>query len=391
MSQNRFLQLETTLQEKRSRHTGKERVSLARGTSDLPEIDAATLKQIIDGIGVINTPQQVIDLIIKLHDRFANAKIMGRTLRTVFASSAPAEFKNLLNSVECIEKTDKTVKIKLTQSSVRLNAAGQHITISNPVTSKITTIKSSEIIINVAGVSHTMAKINKVFIYTDKIMVKAGILPAFTVWQTKSGAQAIALNYIPELHTVLSLTLGEQIVKNYNESNDKQPEGDCFAVAKSRVMAAYQQVNGKSLYDDLPASPINGLSAKKLFDMLWNIWYWHNKWLQAPQQYRAKGSAGAVSWAGIASPVDHAQVISGGLKPGAVVQVWQTEQQFTHLRDNHNSLPAGAFGHSFIFLNYHYEQGNITGMFIADQGTGWDGASPMGINTWGHYSGANFN
>jgi len=387
MSQNRFLQLEDTLKEKgQLMDTG--RVSLARSGG---VITAEELRQLIESAGTPDSPKAIIDLIVKFHSNHPNASISGETLNAVFGAEAPTEVKAVLKGITKIEKKGQKITVQLNKSSVQFSAGGQNITLSNPVTANVTTINSNEIVIELSGVSVWAGKVKKAFITPQKVSVKVGILPAITVWEPKSGAQSRVLNYMRGMHTMLSLSLGEQIVKNYNDSNDKQPGGDCFAVAKSRVLTAYSQVHGSSLLDNLPASPVNGLSSKKFFSLLWNDWYWHNKWLQAPQEYRAKGSAGAVVWAGIATAVDHNQVLSGDLQPGAVIQTWGSQAQFTHLRDNHNSMLDGTIGHSFIFLNYHYDKGNITGMYIADQGTGWDGATPMSINTWGHYSGANFN
>lgn len=182
-----------------------------------------------------------------------------------------------------------------------------------------------------------------------------------------------------------SLTVGEKIVVNFNADANKKPGGDCFAVAKDRVAEAWQQVKKEGLTDKLPASPVAGLSSKKVFTMLWNIHSWHKNWKNLPVEYRGKGSAGALAWAGKATAVDQNAIWSGKLLPGAVVQTWKKKDDFIRVRDGEK---PESIGHSFIFLNYVYKDGAILGMNIADQGTGWDDGT-LKKSTFEFWAGAN--
>ncbi|CAM1367779.1 hypothetical protein TPENAI_60287 [Tenacibaculum litopenaei] len=64
--------------------------------------------------------------------------------------------------------------------------------------------------------------------------------------------------------------------------------------------------------------------------------------------------------------VDQEGIWNGELKEGAIMQVYDSEEEFNTVVEGNNS---GAYGHSFIFLSYEYDaDGNITGMNIVDQG-----------------------
>ena len=74
------------------------------------------------------------------------------------------------------------------------------------------------------------------------------------------------------------------------------------------------------------------------------------------------GSAGAIAESGLGELKTREQIIAGELKPGAAIQVFTANT----IEESINNL---GYGHSFIFLNYNYnEDGNIIGMNVADQG-----------------------
>ena len=178
--------------------------------------------------------------------------------------------------------------------------------------------------------------------------------------------------------------IGNKILDYYNNlsSSQQQPGGDCFAVAKARVQKVWAIVSGGDLYDNLPASTIRGLSSREIFNMLWNC----VPSAQLPAQYNGMGSAGAMAWAGKGDLVTEDEIWAGKLETGAVIQVWKEKSDFDLIsKGNHIT----SYGHSFIFLNYVYEEGNITGMCIADQGTGWDNKDGIHRLTFGYWVGAN--
>ncbi|MGH1338855.1 MAG: hypothetical protein ACRBFS_22255 [Aureispira sp.] len=178
--------------------------------------------------------------------------------------------------------------------------------------------------------------------------------------------------------------IGQQILEYYTSlpSNQQQPGGDCFAIAKGRVQKIWAKVSGGDLYDNLPPSTVQGLSSRKIFNMLWNC----VPSKQLPPLYNGLGSAGAMAWAGKGDLVTEEEIWAGKLETGAVIQVWKQKSDFELISKGEN---IESYGHSFIFLNYVYEEGKIVRMRIADQGTGWD--SEEGINRFifGYWVAAN--
>lgn len=160
-------------------------------------------------------------------------------------------------------------------------------------------------------------------------------------------------------------TLGDRIVSNYNASSNQSPGGDCFQVAYDRVSEAYSQVCNAAL---------PSMSAFAEFDRLWAIKNDpQSTWMAFPQQYRGKGSTGAMASISAGTLIDEKGIWAGNLEPGAVVQTWLTDAGYNAARDG-NALPSGEIGHSFIFLEY-VRAPAIVGMRIADQGTGWSSAT----------------
>jgi len=75
------------------------------------------------------------------------------------------------------------------------------------------------------------------------------------------------------------------------------------------------------------------------------------------------------------------QILNGELKSGAAIQV------FTH--STVKESVENGFGHSFIFLNYTYdENNNIVGMKVADQGY-FNSRSSVGFDEFDSVFGAN--
>ena len=165
--------------------------------------------------------------------------------------------------------------------------------------------------------------------------------------------------------------LGNRIVTNFNNSPNKEPGGDCFEVAYNRVNEACVQVCNSAL---------PSLAAFAQFDRLWAIKNDpKNSWLQFPETYRGKGSAGAMASIGRGWLANENDIWSGSLNPGAVVQTWINQAGFNDARDGNRN---GEIGHSFIFREYVRNAANkIVALKIADQGTRWSESNmPNGVS-----------
>jgi hypothetical protein len=155
-----------------------------------------------------------------------------------------------------------------------------------------------------------------------------------------------------------SNAFGDKVVENYNKSTDKEPGGRCYE-------ACYARVKGASSGAPAVVPALDTISA---FGRLWGSYISPKQtWLKLPEEYRGKGAAGAVAYAGLGTLVDSDGIWRGGLKPGAVIQVWKNGADFERVKAG-NAVVDGSWGHSFIFLNYVYSGSTIVGMAIADQG-----------------------
>jgi hypothetical protein len=159
-------------------------------------------------------------------------------------------------------------------------------------------------------------------------------------------------------------TLGEKVVELYEKATlaAKRPGGSCFGVVHRRVQAAARaHCENRSL---------PSLKLFQQFDRLWGSKLDPKKsWLKYPPELRARGPAGALTMLGWGTLVEQAEIWRpgpepGGLLPGAVIQVWRTEEEFARVRDGLGS----GFGHAFIFRRYVNLQAAPQGMLVADQG-----------------------
>ncbi len=170
---------------------------------------------------------------------------------------------------------------------------------------------------------------------------------------------------------------GEKLVENYNKSNNKRPQGLCFEACYARVKEA-----GKSVGTVVPA-----LNNTSTFGRLWGSYIAPKKtWLELPEEYRAKGAAGAMAWAGMGTLVDSDGIWRGDLTPGAVIQVWRSAADFDLVKEG-NAVVDGSYGHSFFFLNYVKAGSSITGIVIADQG--FQSGDPLSKGEYAYWVGAN--
>ena len=165
--------------------------------------------------------------------------------------------------------------------------------------------------------------------------------------------------------------VADKIVENYENSKNKEPGGHCLAVSKRRFEKAYEDVLGHKVYKDLPNSMATTYyTPREVFDHLYDSASGtHNGWRSLPKEYRGKGSAGAIAYAGMGTLVDWFGIWNGKLRPGAMMQVWRLRKDYEEVIRGVSNKNFDPLGHSFIFIGYdRNEKNEIIGIRIADQG-----------------------
>ncbi|WP_242082686.1 hypothetical protein [Aestuariivivens sediminis] len=165
--------------------------------------------------------------------------------------------------------------------------------------------------------------------------------------------------------------VADKIVENYLNSNNKEPGGHCLTVSKARFENAYKAVYGHSFYKDLPeriATPY--YTPGEVFDFLYfSASGTHIGWRSLPKEYRGRGNAGAIAYAGMGTLIDSLGIWGGQLHPGAMLQVWRYRSDYELVVNGTSDKDFDPYGHSFIFLGYvRDEKQDIIGIRIADQG-----------------------
>jgi hypothetical protein len=165
--------------------------------------------------------------------------------------------------------------------------------------------------------------------------------------------------------------VADKIVENYLISENKEPGGHCLSVSKGRFEQAYNEVHGHLPYQDLPDSMASKFHTPKLvFNSLFvSASEIHPKWQSLPEEYRGKGNAGAIAYAGMGTLVDTPGIWAGQLRPGALMQVWRYTEDYEQVVQGVDVIKLDPYGHSFIFISYVRDEHNtIVGLNIADQG-----------------------
>lgn len=171
--------------------------------------------------------------------------------------------------------------------------------------------------------------------------------------------------------------LGQKIVEDYSKSSRKSPGGLCYETCYARVKDA-----GRTVGTVVPA-----LDNKSTFGRLWGSFIApKSSWLELPEEYRGKGAAGAMAWAGLGTLVDSDGIWRGDLEPGAVIQTWKKAGDYDSVKEG-KSIADSSYGHSFIFLNYVYTGSVISGIAIADQG--YQSGKPRTKGDYAYWVGAN--
>tara|TARA_R110002050_G_scaffold56512_3_gene127078 strand:- start:28048 stop:28851 length:804 start_codon:yes stop_codon:yes gene_type:complete len=180
--------------------------------------------------------------------------------------------------------------------------------------------------------------------------------------------------------------VANKIVENYLNSKNKEPGGHCLSVSKGRFEQAYKEVHGHLLYQDLPASMASQFyTPKQVFNLLYaSASDTQPGWRSLPEEYRGKGNAGALVYAGMGSLVDTSGIWSGQLRPGALMQVWRFKEDYEKVVQGVNVKKLDPYGHSFIFISYvRNAENEIIGLKIADQGfQGYRPLRPSDYEVW---------
>ncbi|CAM4403961.1 hypothetical protein [Zobellia nedashkovskayae] len=165
--------------------------------------------------------------------------------------------------------------------------------------------------------------------------------------------------------------VADKIVENYVTSVNKEPGGHCLAVSKGRFEQAYKEVHGHLPYEDLPDRMASKFfTPKEVFNLLYvSASDTDPEWRTLPEEYRGKGNAGAIAYAGMGTLVDSSGIWSGQLRPGALMQVWRYKEDYEKVVQGVNVKKLDPYGHSFVFISYVRDDKNaIIGLRIADQG-----------------------
>jgi hypothetical protein len=188
-------------------------------------------------------------------------------------------------------------------------------------------------------------------------------------------AQPVQKLTTPHIHTEEDLKpafpVAQQIVKNYMYSSNKEPGGHCLTVSKTRILNAYQQTHGHSIYRDLPEGMATKYyTPKEVFDNLYaSTSGTHRGWRTLPRKFRGRGNAGAIASAGMGDLLNGKKIWSGQLRPGAPMQVWRDKNDYRAVVRGISDPKIDPFGHSFIFLSYVRDADDkIIGLKMADQG-----------------------
>jgi hypothetical protein len=170
--------------------------------------------------------------------------------------------------------------------------------------------------------------------------------------------------------------IGEQLAEH--SEKDSQQGKLCYKAAYNRLKHVFD-ANKRSLPE------LGAEKGKSKFTLLWlSSVDKADEWKALDPKYKACGPPGALVDAGLATLVNHKAIWEGKLEPGALVQIWDSVVEGNPSGEKANGVrvfesvlagkPVEPFiGHAFIFLRYVKDaNGKITGMRIADQGTGWD-------------------
>jgi hypothetical protein len=175
--------------------------------------------------------------------------------------------------------------------------------------------------------------------------------------------------------------LGDRIVDNWKKDPAKWPGGPCIDYTYKLARIATAQLGG--------APFPKPYSSRYAFCALWgsHIDIGKERWLQLPDECRGRGAPGAMMYEGRGTKMmGPTTIFSGGLEPGAVIQVWTTAQDYLNVV-NGIAVEKGHKGHSFFFREYVYKAGAIAGMKVID--AKFHGNATVTRGTWGYWVATN--
>jgi hypothetical protein len=130
-------------------------------------------------------------------------------------------------------------------------------------------------------------------------------------------------------------------------------QGLCYEATNARLERAHRLSTGKQL--TLPEDR----DAQTFKVILASI---PPRMLDVDVSYRGTGAAGALVYAGLGTFVPAAQMWTGGLRPGAAMQVWKHQKAYDLLREGQidvggkkrriNDSDTDYYGTSFVFVRY---------------------------------------
>jgi hypothetical protein len=154
-----------------------------------------------------------------------------------------------------------------------------------------------------------------------------------------------------------AVDLGTAMI-DYLESLDDSESGACVAVSLSNFVNACKSAGAGSkiilgsIEVPLIAGASGGLIPLASFFYLWFSRADVGHWLQFPKKCRGAGAPGALLFADLVEGREYKVSKTGwpsGLKPGALMQLWDDEETYHRVRDVGGT---SEFGHSLVFRGY---------------------------------------
>jgi hypothetical protein len=146
--------------------------------------------------------------------------------------------------------------------------------------------------------------------------------------------------------------LGEAMA-NIDSVSSKYTQDLCYKASEERIKRGFRMASGRSfeLPEDRSASVFNVIIASMVGRMR-----------DVDEAYRGTGAAGALVYAGLGTFVPEGDVFTGGLRPGAAIQVWRDRGAYELLRVGEvvekgkrrriTETDADFYGTSFVFVRY---------------------------------------
>lgn len=126
----------------------------------------------------------------------------------------------------------------------------------------------------------------------------------------------------------------------------RNPRGNCYSTSAARINKGYEDMFGETPIDYSQNARGEFTTAD-----------YQTASTQSGCENFGYGVGGALANGGEGATVDNEGVWAGELKPGAALQIWYT---------NDPEMIGRTSGHSQIFIDYQYEDGEISGLQVYD-------------------------